>query len=98
MGEVVDPLVRRPEGGVDAGQGSDDLHVGAVQRALDRDEVERTPRGEHRERGGDGHEPGLLQPEGDRDQVLLGHADVHEPVGERLRERGEPRHPGDIGG
>ena len=96
--QIIDPLVGRAERRVDARQGSHDLHVRSVQRTLDRDEVERSTRGEHRERGGDRREPGFPQSDGNADQVLLGHPDVHEAFGERLGERSESGHAGDVGG
>ena len=50
-------------------------------------EVEGASRGEHAIGCGEGYEPGARQTGGDRDKVLLGHADIEEALRERVAER-----------
>ena len=53
----------------------------------DRDEVEGAPRSEHAVGRRERDTPSPREPRGDRDQVLLRHADIEEALGKRLLER-----------
>ena len=64
-----------------------DPHGEMVQHGAVAHELVRAERRERRDRVRERDEPGLGETGGDADHVLLGHADVEEPVREPLRER-----------